>query len=207
MKLIVIGNGNFTSPQGHLINMFDTVIRLSCFKIKGFEHVVGTKTDIVSVARIENLDPLPPHVWVGNPMGLQAIPHTEIKRAYPNGVTSNPYPCMKAAYLRCGYLENGDETKQISHPTLGLFTIFMAVQFGAFFYETPITITGFDFGHPNWKKYYWGGGEYDQPRPYQHQHPKEREIIKDMIGKGEVKLLDPRDIILMEESLTPEIII
>ena len=207
MRLIIIGNGNFTAPQGHLINTFDTVIRLSCFKIKGFEHVVGTKTDIVSVARIENLDPLPPIVWAGNPMGLQAIPPNEILRAYPNGIKQNPYYSLKECYERCGYFKDGDEKKQTSHPTLGLFTIYMALKFAAFFYEQPITITGFDFGHPGWKRYYWGDGEYVKPRPYQHQHTKEREVIKDMIGKGEVQLLDPRDIILMEESLTSEIII
>ncbi len=46
MKAIVVGNGPVEFDAGEKIDSFDVVIRINDFKIKGFEKLVGTKTDI-----------------------------------------------------------------------------------------------------------------------------------------------------------------
>jgi hypothetical protein len=192
MKMIVVGNGIITEPQGHLINMMDTVVRLSGYKIIGYESLVGTKTDIVSVSRIENLNPLPAKVWVGNPYGLGDTPVELVKKAYPNGYINNE--TTAECYKQCGYNESQ------SHPTLGMHTIFMAMILGKYFYD-KIYLTGFDFGQVGLPLYYWTKELREKICPSdQHNCPNERKVLKRLLASGAVELLNPRDVMILEEG-------
>jgi hypothetical protein len=190
LRAIVVGNGTHTGFNGHLINDYDIVIRMGAYRLRDYEHIVGTKTDIASVARIENLDPIPPIVWAGNPFGFGAIPPEEVKRHYGRKLINNPKEAIDLAYAAVG---------EGTHPTLGLLTIFQAIVTGRHYFETPITITGFDFGRVGFPRYYW-----DQTPQYPvpcsiHRGAHERVAVKYLIGQGLVRLLNPRDIYLLEE--------
>ena len=129
--IIIVGNGLFTELQGHLIDRFDTVVRLSSAKVKGWEPLVGSKKDILSVARIENHEGYD-KIWLGNPMGLSSTPQRAVNEAYPNGLIMNE--SLDRCYQQGEFNIN-------EHPSLGLITIFMALEYGAPFFKTPITIT------------------------------------------------------------------
>lgn len=192
--MIVVGNGNFTQPQGHMINLFDKVVRLSSFKIKGYENIVGTKTDIVSVARLEDMEAEPSIVWIGNPLGLSATPIELVKKHYKNYVINDN---INTAY------EYLDYNNQESHPTLGFITIVMAMRYSRFVYGEPPTITGFDFAHAGCRKYYWTEElRKEPPQLVHHNCTKERDVVKQLITKNMVKLLCSRDMILLEENIT-----
>lgn len=193
MELIVVGNGAITRPQGYLIDKFDTVIRLSGFKIKGYECLVGTKTDIHAVARIEDSPP-GAKVWVANPDGLMDIPQNAVNEAYPDGYEVNEY--FKESYEIC-------KMNNHEHPTMGLLTILMAIKFGKYFYNMPITITGFNFSHVGSPKYYWDNTP-NHDLTLHHNHNKERALTKMLIEGGLVKMLDKRDIISLEYYGTPK---
>ena len=200
MKLIVVGNGLFTELQGHLIDRFDTVVRLSSAKVKGWEPLVGSKKDILSVARIENHEGYD-KIWLGNPMGLSSTPQRAVNEAYPNGLIMNE--SLDRCYQQGEFNIN-------EHPTLGLITIFMALEYGAPFFKTPITITGFDFTHEGCSTYYWDNTpskKYEPSLEYGHHNPnKERKVLKQLINDGKVKLLNPRSIYLLEDYLDPTFI-
>lgn len=194
MRIIVVGNAPCRSNRGHLINLFDFVVRLSCCKIKGYEHLVGSKTDAISIARIENLDPLPPKVWVGNPLGLSAVPKEIVEDTYPNGIIANSVHGMYELYdMDCFDLHNGP------HPTLGLKTIMMALEFGKFFYDLPITITGIEGWHEGQPTYYFDDTPAEKIGSHLHNYSAERRIIKDLIAKKKVKLLEPTDMRYLED--------
>jgi len=194
MKMIVVGNGNIMRPQGHLINMFDTVVRVSGFQINGYESLVGTKTDIVSVGRPEKLDPLPPKIWIGNPYGVSAIPEGIMKKAFPDGWESNSNECIKDTYDLCGF------DPKVNHPTLGMLTIIMAVNFGSLFYEKPIYVTGFEFGHEGWPRYYYDKKPWKNTPDNHHKPDVERTVLKKLIADGHVEYLHMHDVILLEED-------
>ena len=197
MRLIVVGNGLFSRLQGHLIDRFDTVVRLSSAKVEGFEALVGSKKDILSVARIEDCSGYD-NVWAGNPFGMGSIPKRALLESYPNGFVINDSINKCYAY---GDFKDG------THPTLGLLTIYMAVEYGKAFYQLPITITGFDFIHTDCARYYWDntpnvdalglGGIYKK----HHDFDKERGIVKKMIDEGLVQYLHPKDIIFLENAI------
>jgi hypothetical protein len=52
MSAIVVGNGGslLNQSNGEKIDSFDKVIRMGCFKTKGYEEYTGTKTDICQTA-------------------------------------------------------------------------------------------------------------------------------------------------------------
>ena len=186
MKLCIVGNGTITHPQGHIINTMDTVIRLSTYKIIGYEHMVGTKTDIVSVARIENVSP-DVKIWLGNIYGFGSIPIEIIKKAFPQGYFLPDVEMTQKIYA-----------KYNTHPSLGSLTIWLAVMTGQFFYD-KIYVTGFDFGHIGRPKYYYDPEILKGP-VIGHDCANERMVLKTMIASGLVEFLDPRDIILLEEG-------
>ena len=193
-SLCIVGNGIITHPQGHIINTIDTVVRLSSYKTIGFEHLVGNKTDIVAVARIENV-PKGVKVWIANPYGLSATPQEIIDRVYNQGYLINPEDCIKRTYKLCGYKEGG------SHPTLGMLTIMMAYTMGRFFYD-KIYVTGFDFNHVGKQKYYWTQDKIKKLAPESvHNYSNERRVLKKLIADGLVEYLDMSDIYLLEDVL------
>ena len=188
MKIIVVGNGAVGSPRGHLIDKFDLVIRLSRYKIEGYECQVGTKTSIVSVAGVQDI-PKNVKIWIGNPLGISAVPKKALEEAYPQGYVLNED--IKELY-EIGGFEEGE------HPTLGLLTIFMAIKYGKFFYDLPIYITGFNFFQPGWSNYYF---EKSTHSPHEHHKgKKERLLIKNLIETGCVKLLIPSDVAHLDEG-------
>jgi len=199
MKLIVVGNGILSCPQGHLIDKFDTVIRLSSHKTAGYECLVGSKTDIHAVGRIEEAAP-GARIWFANPLGFSDTPQRAIDDAYPNGHIDNSQENMDTTYKACG-MEKGQ------HPTLGLLTIFMAINFGKYYYDLPITITGFDFGHAGWPTYYYDKTARPADKlPYDHHaNAKERKVVKMLIDQGWVKYLVPGEMYALEEMAHPRI--
>jgi hypothetical protein len=197
MKLIIVGNGQPLKPLGVQINQFDTVIRLSNYRIRGYEHIVGDKTDIASVARVVKLDPVPPIIWIGNPMGISAIPEPALKSVYPEGWVKNPF--LKNAYEVCGYLE------MESHPTLGMLTIIWAINAALPFYEVPVYISGFNFSQVGHPRYYWDNTPYPGCEKYIHDLDNERKVLKQLISDGYVKYLDPEEIIYLESKPHPNI--
>ena len=195
--ICVVGNGHFTKPLGHLINMFDTVIRLSSFRIRDYESLVGTKTDIVSVGRIENLEVEPRLVWVANKSGMYDVPMEIILNHYKN-VVFNDENTFLSAYAELGY------NKAESHPTLGFQTIFMAIKISKFMWNKPVTICGFDFGHEGWPVHYWSQkNRFIEVEKDVHVLSNERRVVKQMIADGRVQLLNPYDMILFDDKLPP----
>ena len=191
MRLIVVGNAPIRSNQGHLINLFDYVVRLSSHKIKGFEHLVGSKTDAVSVARVENLDPLPPKVWIGNPFGINTIPEQALRDAYPNGVILNSGEVVQQTY------DMGFNVNDGPHPTLGLLTVMMAIEYGKYFYDS-VTITGIEGWHEGQPTYYYNDTPAKKIPPHLHDYNKERDILKHLINQNKIKLLEPTDVRFLE---------
>ena len=192
--MIVVGNGMVSKPQGYLIDKFDTVIRLSRYKIKGYECLIGTKTDIHVVARVENSDPSN-KIWIGNPLGLSSTPQKTISEAYPNGYVINNR--MQQIYQETG-MSDGE------HPTLGLLAIFMALEHGKYFYDLPITITALDFMQLDWPSYYYDLTPRKRICPH-HNMSKERMVVKELMQKGLVKLLLKEDIINLDDNAPPVI--
>jgi hypothetical protein len=45
-RVAIVGNATPFRPFGDLINSYDTVIRLNNYKLAGYEHLIGTKTDL-----------------------------------------------------------------------------------------------------------------------------------------------------------------
>ena len=201
MRLIIVGNGSIGSPQGHLIDKFDTVVRLSGAKVQGYECLVGSKTDIHSVSRIEPIQD-GAKVWIANPFGIGETPQRALSEAFPNGYITNPD--MEAIY-KAATMDKHE------HPTLGLLTIFMAILHGKMFYEMPITITGFDFSQVGWPQYYWDITTrkelvgHANPMVDHHNYPKERAVTKQLIEGGAVKFLQPRDIMALDENCPPNV--
>jgi hypothetical protein len=196
MKLIVVGNGPIRYYQGHQINLFDTVVRCGAYKIANYEPLVGTKTDIASVARVEQYDPLPPIIWMANPMGFCEIPLKITQNAYPNGWKEIDTPLFDKVYQACGFLDK--EGNRASHPTLGLLTIFMAIEYAKFFYTLPITITGFSFCHPGKEIYYFDKTPQKEVEKSIHDYTAERNVVKLLIEEGLVQYLHKADIDLLD---------
>ena len=192
MNLCIVGNGIIRKPQGHIINQMDVVIRLSTYRIKGFEHLVGTKTNIASVARIENLEPLPPKIWIANPLGLSDTPKVITDRTYPNGYEFPTTERLKTIYSHYKL-----------HPTLGSLTIWLAYYWGRGFFD-KIYITGFNFGHMGRPIYYYDPEIFDEDNVKlnegHHDPTNERYVLKQMIADQKVQLIDPTDIIMLEEK-------
>lgn len=188
MKIIVVGNGPIRSNQGPAINLFHTIVRCSNFKIEGYEHLVGTKTDVVAVSKVEVLRPMPPIVWAT--MGCAAVPERAMQEAYPNGYHGIGDEAVKDCY---SLLPDG------VHPTLGLQAIMNAVHCGRMFYELPVVITGFSFGHVGHPYGYFNSEEFKPCRPGTHDPSAERKAVKEMINRGMVAYLNPVDIFLLEE--------
>ena len=185
MKLIIIGNGIVSEALGHEIDKFDTVIRLGGYKIKGYESCVGSKTDIHSVAKIEHTEP-GTKIWLANPNGLAELPQPAVTEAYPNGFIKND------TYMEMTEFVGGN-------PTLGTLTILMALKYGKYFYDSPITVSGFDFTKNGWPRYYWDMTP-EIMENVRHYGKNERHILKSLISEGLVKFLNPVDIQNLEED-------
>lgn len=192
MNLCIVGNGELLKPLGHLINTMDTVIRLSNFQTLGYEHLVGTKTDIVAVSRIEELDPMPPIIWLANLCGFTETPVTIIEKYFPTKVI----------------VPSSQQTKRIfskfkTFPTLGSITIQLALEWGEAFYK-QIFFTGFGFAHIGRPRAYFDQGivtpdAYEQ-RLKSHDYDNERDILKSLVAAGKIEPLNPREMMLLDHG-------
>lgn len=196
-KIIVVGNGIFTRLQGVEIDKFDMIVRLSSAKVRDYEPLVGSRTDVVSVARIEDVCDKNAIIWAGNPCGLTEIPQEALRKAYPRGAIFNESYNICRKY--CNFPSD-------VFPTVGLLTIFMAMQFGKYFYDLPITITGFDFLHAGCSIYYYDNRKAaaqskDELSKIHHSFSLERKICRRMIEEGLVKYLYGPDVQLLEDEI------
>lgn len=187
-RLIVIGNGPIPYPQGERIDKFDTVIRLSNYKIEGFEELVGTKTDIWCVGSIIISENKTPIIWSGNPKGIFGASPDDIGMAYGDRLRLMDQNLANRIYTELSYKPFGDLD---FHPTLGIFAIFRALELAKHEYEIPITITGFTFSDPTQEMYYWTDIIKNGPAVLekQHNYVLERSLIAHYIKEGMVKFL------------------
>ena len=177
MKVVVIGNGAsiLNKKLGPFIDEHDIVIRLGGYKIKGYEHFVGSKTDIwsngVSTIKIWNYfdeTTINKHLWIMLPED-NFTNHDYLKRWQKEKYSfrqfsqlahnkqleklklNNIIECIKNEYIET-LLEELNITKYSTvkdflRPSLGICTVFMALQKYKY-----VNLIGFDCLKTGW---YW----------------------------------------------------
>ena len=185
MKMIVIGNGPIEGKKGAEIDKFDIVVRMSHFKTKGYEEICGSKTDVWAVSNLwdttgrEDI----PIIWCANPGGIYGVPFNKVQEHYGKGKVRCPsQESVNELYTALGYDKNPHK-----HPTLGLFTISMAIEAAHFLFET-VAITGFTFNKEYFNtgkcKFYF---DTDTPPAHKadgHDYDSERNLVDTLVKGG-----------------------
>ncbi len=185
--MIVVGNGPVHFPQGEIIDSFDTVVRLSHFETVGFEHLVGTKTDIWVVSNLWEDRDHNCQVWTGHPHGIYGETIDDVISCYGDGVRCASPELIKRIYTELKYYPYGNDK---FHPTLGIIGLFLSMVYA----QSPITITGFSFCDPIYPYSYLSREFKNMPSvlPGEHDFGRERALIGNYIKAGLIQpLLHP----------------
>lgn len=181
MKIIVVANGE-QSEKGHLIDKFDIVIRMGDFEIKGFEKMVGTKTDIVIVTACHELNANPSIIWTAYPKGIFGEPREKINRYYGKKLRTPRQEMINQLYSQLGYFKTN------LHPSKGLIALAMVLTDLRIICEFPVYITGYQFLRKGTKHKYWKNDIIEE-QDIGHSPIAEEQLITKLIEMGLVKYL------------------
>ena len=186
-SVAVVGNSGklLTEEQGEFIDSHDIVIRCNLAKTEGFEKNVGTKTDFRFIAGKSFWRDLTGQFssyednFLTNLKDQHFIIKAEPLYAAIQGIIKNYNTESKILYIRQDFIEAAENKIRITHPTLGLTAILMALE-----WSKDISIFGFTFFQEGWTEQHY----FESITPYQRGH-------KPLLEKEYVDFLEKEDLI------------
>ena len=186
-SIAVVGNSGklLSQEQGEFIDSHDYVFRCNLAETEGFERNVGTKTDFRFIGGKSFWRDL-----TGQFSGYKDNFLTNLKNqnfvivadplyAAIQGIIKNYNTKSRVLYIRQDFIEAAENKIRITHPTLGLTAILMALE-----WSKDISIFGFTFFQEGWTEQHY----FESITPYQRGH-------KPLLEKEYVDFLEKEDLI------------
>ena len=173
MKIALIGNGRMFEPDaGDKINRFDRVARINEYKIKGYENLVGTKTDLWILGGTRNWEWSDcPSVWLCYPYGVHKQERAAVEPHLKDRVHGVDIKNIAQVHQQYG------SGPWMPHPTTGLIAMaILSEMYG------KIYIAGFD-GMVDGIKHYDG----TEGKTIAHLYKNEAAFIRWLFDNGRVE--------------------